>query len=187
MNKAVWFCGVVEVVEVGDKMIYSITHKNKNYEVKATYKVVHDVRDESFDYSCNHFVRNGILYRHAFKLVPVELLPARVRYGEMDVEKQVLINQAISMFDLIIGDVRNDKGSLTEFVEQLERLGDEITVDVPILTGIRNKGCGTGKRLVGMSERVSMNAKKPKRLCRTCEKMGWHDSRNCPSKGDSMK
>ncbi|KVH93688.1 Zinc finger, SWIM-type [Cynara cardunculus var. scolymus] len=148
MNKAVWFCGVVEVVEVGDKMIYSITHKNKNFEVKATYKVVHDVRDESFDCNCNHFVHNGMLCRHAFKvmlnsevqsipekyilprwrreLVPVELLPARVRYGEMDDEKQALINQAISMFDLIIGCVRNDKGSLTKFVEQLERLGDEI-------------------------------------------------------------
>ncbi|XP_024990644.1 protein FAR1-RELATED SEQUENCE 5-like [Cynara cardunculus var. scolymus] len=234
MNKAVWFCGVVEVVEVSDKMIYIITHKNKNSEVKATYKVVHDVRDESFDCSCNHFVRNGILCRHAFKvmlnsevqsipekyilphwrreLVPIELMPARVRYGEMDVEKQALIYQAISMFDLIIGRVRNDKGALTEFVEQLERLGDEISVDVPILTGteqkrndiqellcvtepesvdvlpptgVRNKGCGTGKRLVGMSERVSMNAKKPKRLCRTCDKMGWHDSRSCPMKGDS--
>ncbi|XP_024959811.1 protein FAR1-RELATED SEQUENCE 5-like [Cynara cardunculus var. scolymus] len=234
MNKAVWFCGVVEVVEVGEKMIYSITHKNKNSEVKATYKVVHDVRDESFECSCNHFVRNGILCRHAFKvmlnsevqsipekyilprwrreLVPIELMPAQVRYSEMDVEKQALINQAISMFDLIIGRVRNDKGALTEFVNQLERLGDEISADVPILTvteqkrndieellcvtepesvdvlpptGVRNKGCGTGKRLVGVSERVSMNAKKQKRLCRTCDKMGWHDSRNCPMKGDS--
>ncbi|KVF45359.1 Zinc finger, SWIM-type [Cynara cardunculus var. scolymus] len=216
-------------------MIYSITHKNKNSEVKATYKVVHDVRDESFECSCNHFVRNGILCRHAFKvmlnsevqsipekyilpprwrreLVPIELMPARVRYGEMDVEKQALINQAISMFDLIIGRVRNDKGALTEFVDQLERLGDEISMDIPILTvteqkrndiqellcvtepesvdvlpptGVRNKGCGTEKRLVGVSERVSMNAKKPKRLCRTCDKMGWHDSRNCPMKGDS--
>ncbi|KVI10707.1 FAR1 DNA binding domain-containing protein, partial [Cynara cardunculus var. scolymus] len=206
MNKAVWFCGVVEVVEVGDKMIYSNTHKNKNSEVKATYKVVHDVRDESFECSCNHFVRNGILCRHAFKvmlnsevqsipekyilprwrreLVPIELMSARVRYGEMDVEKQALINQAISMFDVIIGRVRNDKGALTEFVNQLEHLGDEISADVPILTvteqkrndieellcvtepesvdvlpptGVRNKGCGTGKRLVGVSERVSMN------------------------------
>ncbi|KVH98672.1 hypothetical protein Ccrd_023110 [Cynara cardunculus var. scolymus] len=69
MNKAAWFCGVVEVVEVGDKMIYNITHKNKNSEVKATYKVVHDVRNESFDCSCNHFVRNGILCHHAFKVM----------------------------------------------------------------------------------------------------------------------
>ncbi|XP_024989264.1 protein FAR1-RELATED SEQUENCE 5-like [Cynara cardunculus var. scolymus] len=203
MNKAIWYCGVVEVIEVGDKRIYSITHKNKNSEVKATYKVVHDVRDDSFDCSCNHFVRNGIYF-----------VATRLWYGEMDVEKQALINQAISMFDLIIGRVRNDKGALTEFVERLERLGDEISMDIPILTGteqkrndiqeflcvsepesvdvlppteIRNKGCGTGKRLVGMSERISMNAKKPKRLCRTCDKMGWHDSRNCPSQGDSTK
>ncbi|XP_024965434.1 protein FAR1-RELATED SEQUENCE 5-like [Cynara cardunculus var. scolymus] len=205
MNKAVWFCRVVEVVEVGDKMIYNITDKNKNSEV------VHDVRGDSFDCNCNHFVRNGILCRHAFKvmlnsevqsipekyilprwrreLVPVELLLARVRYGEMDVEKQALINQATSMFDLIIGHVRNDKGALTEFVERLERLGDEISLDIPILTGtkqkrndiqellcvsepesvdvlpptwIHNKGCGTRKRLVGMSERISMNARSRK-------------------------
>ncbi|KVI06702.1 FAR1 DNA binding domain-containing protein [Cynara cardunculus var. scolymus] len=183
------------------------TRSRRQLDYKDRRNVVHDVRDESFDCSCNHFVRNGILCRHAFKvmlnsevqsipekyilprwrreLVPNELMPARVRYGEMDVEKQALINQAISMFDLIIGRVRNDKGALTEFVEQLERLGDEILVDVPILTsteqkrndiqellcvtepesvdvlpptGVRNKGCGTRKRLVGMSERVSMNA-----------------------------
>ncbi|XP_024964723.1 uncharacterized protein LOC112505009 [Cynara cardunculus var. scolymus] len=212
MNKAVWFCGVVDILEVGDKKIYNITHKNRNSEVKAAYKVVHDIKEESFDCSCNHFVRNGILYRHAFKRVSsVELLPARARYGEMDVENQVMINQAVSMFDLIIGRVRNDKNSLAKFVDQLEQWSDEILIDVPILTGteqkrndiqellcvsepesvdflpltgICNKGCETTKRLVGMSERASVNAKKPKRLCRTCEKMGWHDSRNCPSKSD---
>ncbi|KVH96789.1 hypothetical protein Ccrd_001123 [Cynara cardunculus var. scolymus] len=224
MNKAIWYCGVVEVIEVGDKRIYSITHKNKNSEVKATYKLQPFCSQwyifcrHAFMVMLNSEVQSipekYILPRWRRELVPIELLSARVRYGEMDVEKQALINQAISMFDLIIGRVRNDKGALTEFVERLERLGDEISMDIPILTGteqkrndiqeflcvsepesvdvlppteIRNKGCGTGKRLVGMSERISMNAKKPKRLCRTCDKMGWHDSRNCPSQGDSTK
>ncbi|XP_024965787.1 uncharacterized protein LOC112505986 [Cynara cardunculus var. scolymus] len=106
----------------------------------------------------------------------------RLRYGEMDVEKQVMINQVVSMFDLIIGRVRKDKNSLAKFVDQLEQW-----VDILPPTGIRNKGCGTGKRLVGISERTSVNAKKPKRLCITCEKMAWHDSRNCPSKSDGTK
>ncbi|XP_024964556.1 protein FAR1-RELATED SEQUENCE 1-like, partial [Cynara cardunculus var. scolymus] len=183
MNKALWFCGVVDVVEVGDKKIYSITHKNKNYEIKATYKVVHDVGDDSFDCSCNHFVRNGILCRHAFKvmlnsevqcipekyilprwrreLVLVELLPAHVRYGEMDVEKKALINQATSMFDLIIGRVRNDKGALTEFVERLERLGDEISVDIPILTGTEQKRNDI-QELLCVSEPESVDVLPPK-------------------------
>ncbi|KVH94912.1 Zinc finger, SWIM-type [Cynara cardunculus var. scolymus] len=161
MNKAVWFCGVANVVEVGDKKIYSIMHKNRNSEVKATYKVVHDIWEESFDGSCNHFVRNGILCRHTFKvmlnydvqsipekyilprwrreLVLIALLSARAKYGEMDVEKQVMINQAVSMFDLITGRVCNDKNSLAKFVDQLGQLGDEISIDVPILTSTEQK------------------------------------------------
>ncbi|XP_024990705.1 uncharacterized protein LOC112524992 [Cynara cardunculus var. scolymus] len=196
MNKTVWLCGVVDVVEVGDKMIYSITHKNRNSEVKATYKVVHDIREESFDCSCNHFVRNGILCRHAFKvmlnsdvqsipekyilprwrgeLVPVELLPARARFGEMDV------GEASYDQPRCIEQKRNE-------IQKLLCVSEPESVDMLPPTGIRNRGCGTGKRLVGMSERASINAKKPKRLCRTCEKMGWHDSRNCPSNGDGTK
>ncbi|XP_024962800.1 uncharacterized protein LOC112502991 [Cynara cardunculus var. scolymus] len=172
MNKAVWLCGVVDVLEVGKSLSIVI----------AT-----------------------ILFAMVYYVA------TRLRYGEMDIEKQVMINQAVLMFDLIIGHVRNDKNSLAKFVDQMEQWGDEISIDVPILTSteqkrndiqellcvfepesvdilpptrIRNKGCGTGKRIVGMSERASVNANKTKRLCRTCEKMAWHDSRNCSSKSD---
>ena len=48
--------------------------------------------------------------------------------------------------------------------------------------GIRNKGCGKGKRLVGALEKVKIKCKKPKRLCRSCNDMAHHDSRNCPLK-----
>ncbi|KVH87940.1 Zinc finger, SWIM-type [Cynara cardunculus var. scolymus] len=89
----------------------------------------------------------------------------------MDVEKQVMINQAISMFDLIIG-------------HELLCVSELESVDILPSTGIPIKGCGIGKHLVGMSKRASINAKKPKILCKTCEKMGWHDSRSCSSKGD---
>ncbi|KVH87811.1 hypothetical protein Ccrd_024877, partial [Cynara cardunculus var. scolymus] len=198
MNKAVWLCGVVDVLEVGDKKIYNIMHKNRKAEVMLNS----EVQSIPEKYIFPHWRR---------ELVPIELLSARARYGEMDIEKQVMINQAVLMFDLIIGHVRNDKNSLAKFVDQMEQWGDEISIDVPILTSteqkrndiqellcvfepesvdilpptrIRNKGCGTGKRIVGMSERASVNANKTKRLCRTCEKMAWHDSRNCSSKSD---
>ncbi|CAH9064884.1 unnamed protein product [Cuscuta epithymum] len=42
----------------------------------------------------------------------------------------------------------------------------------------RNKGCG--KRIKGGKEKAIEVSQKAKRLCRKCNKKGYHDSRNCP-------
>ncbi|CAH9077257.1 unnamed protein product [Cuscuta europaea] len=42
----------------------------------------------------------------------------------------------------------------------------------------RNKGCG--KRIKGGKEKSIEVRNKTKRLCRKCNKKGYHDSRNCP-------
>lgn len=232
MNKAVWYCTPKCDEDGDDKKVYCVKHFNKQSEFKTMYTVVHKIADETFHCTCNNFIRNAILCRHVFSvmiheqvavipekyilrrwrrgLVPVEIMPAHARYGEMDVEKQGMMNKAVSVFDFIVGMVQNDKGMLAKFVEQLEDLGEQISMDIPLVSsyqkkhddieefigasqpesvdilppsGIRNKGCGTGKRLVGASEKTANNAKKPKRLCRHCHKMARHDSRNCPEKG----
>lgn len=66
-------------------------------------------------------------------------MPARARYGEMDVEKQGMMNKAVSVFDFIVGMVRNDKGMLAKFVEQLEDLGEQICMDIPLVSSYQKK------------------------------------------------
>ncbi|KAJ9535940.1 hypothetical protein OSB04_un000894 [Centaurea solstitialis] len=216
LNKAVWFC-TLKCDEDGD-------------DVKV-YQVVHNILDESFDCDCNHFQRIGFLCRHVFKvmlndqvqkipekyilhrwrrgLVPVEIMPARARYGEMNVVKQEKMNKAVEFFDKIIGSVRNDDDELTNFVDYLNNYAEAVAMGKPLLSnkeskdetiaeligvsqpesvdifppsGIRNKGRGKSKRMIGASERAAQIAKKPKRLCRSCGIESRHDSRNCPEK-----
>nr|BAB33151.1 hypothetical protein [Carthamus tinctorius] len=227
--KAVWCCGWDEITRADGKHVYVVTHKNKSSEVITKYTVVQDKTSMTVDCSCNLFVRNGILCRHALKvllndgvdripdkyilrrwrrdLIPPQWLPARVRYGEVDVEKERLMARAFAAVDRMIGRVRNEKDVLERVVEKLENMDEELDEVVPLKSsrerkkeairefvgvpesddndvlppsGIRNKGCGRGKRLKGVRERVDEEAKKPKRLCRTCNDFVRHDSRNCP-------
>ncbi|CAH9124610.1 unnamed protein product [Cuscuta epithymum] len=52
----------------------------------------------------------------------------------------------------------------------------EVNVHPPEIA--RNKGCG--KRIKGGKEKSIEASKKSKRLCRTCNELAFHDSRNCP-------
>ncbi|KVI11002.1 FAR1 DNA binding domain-containing protein, partial [Cynara cardunculus var. scolymus] len=153
--------------------------------------VIKNKMENSYDCSCNCFVRNGILCRHTLKvmlndevdripdkyilLLPVEWLPTRSRYGEVDAEKERLMSR-----------IRNEKDILSRFVDQLEQWDSKVdselhlqshteetttsikeflgvsqpeTVDVLPPTGIRNKGCGTGKRLINAAEKAISNGK----------------------------
>ncbi|CAH9069746.1 unnamed protein product [Cuscuta epithymum] len=69
---------------------------------------------------------------------------------------------------------------LTTKASVIERFcGSAAPADVTVLPPqqARNKGCG--KRLKGGKE-VAIQSKKKLRLCRTCNEMCNHDSRNCP-------
>ncbi|XP_024974846.1 protein FAR1-RELATED SEQUENCE 5-like [Cynara cardunculus var. scolymus] len=160
-------------------------------------EVVKNKMENSYECSCNCFVRNGILCRHALKvmlndevdripyryilrhwrrdLVPVEWLPARFRYGEVDADKESLMSVAYSYFERILGRVQKEKHILSKFVDQLQEWDTKIDSELPLQshtqetttsikeflgvsqpenidvlppTGIRNKGCGTSKRLI---------------------------------------
>ncbi|KVH94504.1 Zinc finger, PMZ-type [Cynara cardunculus var. scolymus] len=229
LRKAVWLCGWDGFTDDGENRVYIITHKNKASKVTTKYTVIKNKMENSYDCSCNCFVRNGILCRHALKvmlndevdripekyilrrwrrdLVPVEWLPARFRYGEVDAEKERLMSLAYSYFERILGRVRNEKDILARFVDQLEQWDSKVDIELPLQshteettasikeflgvsqpetvdvlppTGIRNKGCGTGKRLISAAEKAISNGKKQKRKCRLCGQMATHDSRNCP-------
>ncbi|KAJ9556431.1 hypothetical protein OSB04_011045 [Centaurea solstitialis] len=232
LTKSVWYCGVEDIEKVDDKKIYTITRKTKDSVVKAKYKVVKEAVDGSLSCSCNKFVRDGILCRHSLKvmindgcdkipemyimrrwrrdLIPAQWMSARVKYGEIDVEKERLMGSAFVMVERIMDRVRNDKSLLTSFVALLTSWNDDLDDELPrksamerkkdtiqeILgvsvpddpnyvapSGIKNKGSGTRHRLKGAREKAVEEARKPKRLCRTCKDFVQHDSRNCPQRG----
>ncbi|XP_024958987.1 protein FAR1-RELATED SEQUENCE 5-like [Cynara cardunculus var. scolymus] len=148
-----------------------------------------------------------VLRRWKRQLVPVQIQSARVRYDVVDAEKDKCIVDVYSKVDEIISITRNDKSilarlerNLDKFIVDIEKevpyedpsqqkldairehLGVSIPDEVDILppSGIRNKGCDTGKRLVSVSEKIQTNSKKAKRKCAICGQRSGHDSRNCP-------
>ncbi|KAK9074589.1 hypothetical protein SSX86_007187 [Deinandra increscens subsp. villosa] len=69
-------------------------------------------------------------------------------------------------------------------MEELIGKVDDVSLGLTPPQGIRNKGCGTNKRLVGPGEKAVEKSKKAPRLCRNCNTWGHHDSRNCKKQGN---
>jgi len=191
--------------------------------------VVKQSNEVSLRCACNKFIRDGIMCRHMLKilinddagyipdkfilrhwtgaLVPVELQAARARYGEVDSEKDAIINSLYNQLDIIVNRSRDDKAKLLRCGDELKHLmekvgGNELAMssakekadafrdcygvdqpeddDVLAPSGVRNKGCGKGKRLVGALEKATTKSQRAKRLCRCCGENVNHDSSNCP-------
>ncbi|XP_024969632.1 protein FAR1-RELATED SEQUENCE 5-like [Cynara cardunculus var. scolymus] len=175
----------------------SIYSRNVFFDIqKEIKKVCRNYSTNTVECDCNLFTHNEYLCRHAFKvlindevesilekyvlrrwkrqLVPVQIQSARVRYGELDAEKEECIIDVYSKVDDIVSIARNDKSILARLgrnldifmgdiekevpyenpsQQKLDAIRDHLGVSIPdevdILppSGIRNKGCGTGKRL----------------------------------------
>ncbi|XP_024965992.1 uncharacterized protein LOC112506206 [Cynara cardunculus var. scolymus] len=131
----------------------------------------------------------------------IKIQSTRVRCGEVDAEKDKCIIDVYSKFDDIISISRNNKSILAKLEQNLDKfmvdiekeapyeepsqqnldaiidhLGVSIPDEVDILppSGIRDKGCGTGKRLVSVSEKMQSKSKKAKRKCATCGQRSGH-------------
>ncbi|KAL8242850.1 hypothetical protein R6Q59_013152, partial [Mikania micrantha] len=70
-------------------------------------------------------------------------------------------------------------------IEELLGNVDDTTILFRPPQGIRNKGCGTNRRLVGQGERAIEKSKKNPRLCCSCNQLTFHDSRNCKLRSDN--
>ncbi|KAJ9536130.1 hypothetical protein OSB04_un000693 [Centaurea solstitialis] len=230
IRKAIFFCGLDFMSQDGDLKTYNVAHKKKNLVTKVSYEVIHNVGTTMLTCQCNMFVRTGLPCRHILKvlmndgvdkipegfisrrwtsaLIPVQLQAARARYGEIDVEKETLINGMYADIDLIVSSVRNDRKTLREASDSVTELrvkygacvfsnnpakdraealkdcyGDAPEdPEVMPAAGIRIKGCGRGKRLIGKLEKAVEKNKRAKRLCRVCGEHAHHDSHNCPSR-----
>ncbi|KAJ9565886.1 LOW QUALITY PROTEIN: hypothetical protein OSB04_001852 [Centaurea solstitialis] len=79
-------------------------------------------------------------------------------------------------------DVISEKGSTKDaYFEKFFGVSKPTNIDVRAPEGIRNKGCGTGKRLQSGGERA-MKSARYQRKCKACNEFTNHDSRNCPKK-----
>lgn len=69
-----------------------------------------------------------------------------------------------------------------EVMESLLGVSEPSVVNFQVPKGIRNKGCGSGKRLQSNRDKVIAKSLKPKRLCKRCSEHASHDSGKCPTK-----
>ncbi|KAD7117304.1 hypothetical protein E3N88_04572 [Mikania micrantha] len=69
-------------------------------------------------------------------------------------------------------------------IEHLVGQHHEDTIDLLPPHCIRNKGCGTNRRLVGPGEKAIENSKKNLSMCRSCNQLTFHDSCNCKKKAN---
>ncbi|KAI3694886.1 hypothetical protein L1987_77868 [Smallanthus sonchifolius] len=133
------------------------------------------------------------------------------RYGVNHSARSVLRSQVLDLITECVDVLRGDTYALNVFVNQLKEIRTNIldkghpaaesmeahdfvveqligqSIDVEIFIsnhdGIRNKGCGKHRRIIGPAESQIQKPPKAPRLCRTCMKyVTDHDSRNYKKK-----
>jgi len=151
-----------------------------------------------------------ILNRWKKDLIPPDMRTRKWRYGESSEDCVRMGNELRFMVDVCVDIIGKDEEKLSEFVEKVRALKDEIEaahpsskskkheqlieqhlgVEKPSTNEIENpsvlpyKGCGTthDSRLKPLKEKLIEEYQKPKRRCGKCKEMTTHDSRNCEKK-----
>ncbi|XP_024984025.1 protein FAR1-RELATED SEQUENCE 11-like [Cynara cardunculus var. scolymus] len=153
IKKVVWFCAIETDECRDDFKSFVISHKTKKSSDNITYLVSRNYSINTVKCECNLFTRNGYLCHHAFKvllndevecildkyvlhrwkrqLVPIHIQSARVRYGEVDAEKDTCIIDVYSKVDDIISIARNDKSILARLERYLDKFMVDIEKEVP--------------------------------------------------------
>lgn len=139
---------------------------------------------------------------------------SRHRYGHNNDPSEKLVNDVYESLDYCVTRLRHDLEKLSVFVDKVQKLRSELDAELgyhhvrdqkeevfKALLGVsppesvvvkvpkvaRNKGCGSGKRMKGPGEKAATKSKRKKRVCKTCGKLGYHDSRNCPYKKTGLE
>ncbi|XP_024968737.1 protein FAR1-RELATED SEQUENCE 5-like [Cynara cardunculus var. scolymus] len=192
IHRAAWTCSIKSVNSNEEAETYLIEHLDKRDEKIAEYKVVRNLKESTVVCSCNH-------HRSS----------CRQRICDVGEDQRRIINDTYEIVDDVLDILRNDKEKLESFVVKLREMRDDVAkdrtyepsmkrkergieqilgftrpdnIEIHPATGIRNKGCGTSKRLIGAAEKAAVNSSRPKRMCRGCNMLSNHDIRNCPNK-----
>lgn len=145
-----------------------------------------------------------ILRRWQKDIIGDGILKKKYSYSQYGGKIETLIQDAYGIIRSSINKLVHDEDEFNKFVSQLQELnngisscitstessskGDQIEailgVTVPDViniqnpVGIKNKGCGTGKRLKSNKEKAVEASKKRLRLCTLCHKP-YHNARSC--------
>ncbi|KAI7734144.1 hypothetical protein M8C21_001277 [Ambrosia artemisiifolia] len=170
IQKGLLLCFITKQEEVDGVKVYSVTHLDKRSSVVNEYTVKVDAAagDSTFDAIPEKYImarwRRDVLPRYVFRV--------DARYGGM---KDEVMGKGV-------GDTSHD-GVNEHVIANLLRVPEEVEGSCSNPQGIRNKDCGTNRRLVEPGEKAANRKKKTTRQCKTCfEFVSDNDSRNCPLK-----
>lgn len=98
---------------------------------------------------------------------------------------QFLLEEMESLSIRMKNKVKNPCSSKDDILQEMYgvRPSSSVTVHPPLQSN--NKG--SRKRIMGAAEKSWDGKDRPKRLCRTCNSLGYHDSRTCPLKAQQLK
>ncbi|KAD5960721.1 hypothetical protein E3N88_12193 [Mikania micrantha] len=183
------FCYVSHTEQVQDKVVYFVTHLNKDNIFTLSFSGTYWPSIGKYDCSCRNFTRIGYLCRHIFCVFRVNRI---VRITDDYISKRwmkdVLPKRIFEIQELSSNQSSDPVGSISKFsnVQDIQNLvGGSLDVDLQCSNpqGIRKKGCGKSRHLIGAGEKAVDKSLWTPKLCRTCQKyVTGHDSRNCKKK-----
>ncbi|XP_024971930.1 uncharacterized protein LOC112510813 [Cynara cardunculus var. scolymus] len=195
-------CNVVRNLKEST-IVCSCNHISRHgYLCRNVFKVLLNTGVESI-------LEKYILRRWRRNLMTIELQNSRQRICDIGEDQRRIINDTYDVIDDVLDILRDNKEKLESFMATLKEMRDDVAKDrtyEPLMkrkecgieqiigftrpdnieihpaTGIRNKGCGTSKRLIAVAEKATVKSSRPKRMCSGCKLMSNHDIRNCPAK-----
>ncbi|KAD6119112.1 hypothetical protein E3N88_10383 [Mikania micrantha] len=188
------------VVDFKSKM-YTVSHMDNRSDFVNHFKVSVHMLEHSYECSCMGFTRVGYLCHHifsVFRLHQIKNIPDRYisnRWRKRSLPSRVYsISQRLSTDNSEVSVLRNEVADclnecadhlafnvdgLSSFNQKMKELKRELVDNFPETInllpphGIRNKGCGTNRRLVGPGEKAFENSKKNPRMCRSCNQLTY--------------
>ncbi|XP_074291440.1 uncharacterized protein LOC141618235 [Silene latifolia] len=116
--------------------------------------------------------------------------------------KQIAMSNVVEIHQkvgMLMGKLKNDVDNFSslirQFKEKLSPLGSPLNKQqqlekilgcspsqkITILPPKKSKNKGSGKRMLSMKAKAVALARKPKRMCKKCNRLANHDKRNCPN------
>jgi hypothetical protein len=166
-------------------------------------------------HNVEHIPQQYVSKRWRQDVLPKCVFSIGKRYGIDQTPNSILRNFIVDNIQQCVDRLRSDEDRLSLLHEKVLQIKDQIFKEVPYdpahknkglviqevnhisdpdiiefepPAGIRNKGCGTKKRLIGPGEKATANTNKQLRRCSYCgERVNDHDTRNCPEKKKDLE